>query len=127
MNDLVVESSFVYRGIKCLVIFMPMGHRCGYVDLPEHIDTQKLYGNFIGGNEITFADSICHGQEGNWIGFDHAHSFDGVDYESLHKYNMYDPFTMYSDIREGKKVTTQEECQEECKELINEVLARYDN
>ena len=29
------EERFEYRGYPCVILFMDMGHRCGYVDVPE--------------------------------------------------------------------------------------------
>lgn len=36
-----VESDFEYQGIRCVVIFGEMGHRCGYVGVPKE---SILYG-----------------------------------------------------------------------------------
>jgi len=37
----VVESDFVYKNFRCVCLGMDMGHRCGYVGLPEG---HSLYG-----------------------------------------------------------------------------------
>lgn len=37
-----VESEFEHCGYKCVVVFQPMGHRCGYVGIPK---THTLYGD----------------------------------------------------------------------------------
>ena len=30
-----VESDFIHRGYRCVTVFTDMGHRCGYVGVPE--------------------------------------------------------------------------------------------
>lgn len=35
------EKRFEYKGFPCVVLFMPMGYRCGYVRLPKK---NKYYG-----------------------------------------------------------------------------------
>ena len=37
----IIESDFVYKGYRCVTTFTDMGHRCGYVGLPED---HPLYG-----------------------------------------------------------------------------------
>lgn len=36
-----VESEFDYKGFKCVVVFQELGHRCGYVGVPQN---HPLYG-----------------------------------------------------------------------------------
>lgn len=48
----VIEKHFEYQGYQCVVLFTPMGHRCGYVGIPK---THRLYG--IGYMEV---DIECH-------------------------------------------------------------------
>ena len=44
----VVESDFEYRGYRCVTTFGDLGHRCGYVGLPEgHLLYGKNYGDRI--------------------------------------------------------------------------------
>lgn len=40
-----VESDFVYKGYRCVVVFTDMGHRCGYVGIPIG---HELYGKQYG-------------------------------------------------------------------------------
>lgn len=43
-----VESEFEYKGYKCVTTFSDMGHRCGYVGIPEgHILYGKHYGDYL--------------------------------------------------------------------------------
>lgn len=41
MNKYVVETEFMHNGLRCVVIFTSMGHRCGYVGITEG---HPLYG-----------------------------------------------------------------------------------
>jgi hypothetical protein len=41
MSKFFVESNFIYEGLRCVVVFQSMGHRCGYVGIPK---THPLYG-----------------------------------------------------------------------------------
>ena len=31
MREYIIESDFVHNGLRCVVLFLSMGHRCGYV------------------------------------------------------------------------------------------------
>lgn len=44
-NDYIIEREFEHCGYKCVVLFQPMGRRCGYVGIP---DTHSLYGSDYG-------------------------------------------------------------------------------
>ena len=88
----VVESDFEYNGLRCVVTFGMLGHRCGYVGVPK--------GNrFYGKSYMNIASMIdygdCHGgltysseEEKSkypvksdlwWFGFDCVHYGDGKD------------------------------------------------
>ena len=41
MRDFKVESDFEYNGMRCVVLFLSRGHRCGYVGIPKN---HPLYG-----------------------------------------------------------------------------------
>ena len=70
------EKRFEYYGFPCVILFMPMGYRCGYVGVSvDH----KYYGAVYDEIPIdchcglTYSDSRLHGQEDKhtwWIGFD---------------------------------------------------------
>lgn len=91
-NKSVVEKRFEYHGYPCVIIFQPIGHRCGYVGLSKD---DKYFGMYY--EEI---DIDCHGgltyasdnlydqldENTWWIGFDCAHAGDAKDFESLRKY-----------------------------------------
>ena len=43
-----VEREFEHEGLKCVVTFCDMGHRCGYVGIPkEHELYGKKYGDYL--------------------------------------------------------------------------------
>lgn len=44
-NDYIIERELEHCGYKCVVLFQPMGHRCGYIGIPE---THPLYGSSYG-------------------------------------------------------------------------------
>jgi hypothetical protein len=48
MSSYIVESDFVHKGLKCVVVFGRFGHRCGYVGIgKEHILYGKDYNSII--------------------------------------------------------------------------------
>ena len=83
------EKQFEYKGFPCVILFMPMGYRCGYVGLPKE---NKYYGKSyddipIGSHcGLTYASRKLHAQNDTdkwWIGFDCGHCCDGYDVEKL--------------------------------------------
>ena len=90
-----IEKQFSYRGYECIVMFTPMGYRCGYVKLKENDKYHRKNYNKVdvicrGG--ITYsASNLPQGvsEKDTWyIGFDCGHSFDGIDLETYRK--LYD-------------------------------------
>jgi len=86
------EKRFEYKGFPCVVLFMPMGYRCGYVGLPKG---NKYFGKDYGKIPIdchcglTYANNDLYGQDDTntwWIGFDCGHSCDGYDIEKIKEY-----------------------------------------
>lgn len=86
-----LEFSGTHRGFEYKVIVMDMGHRCGYVCLPEnHPWYNKNYCDIdvrIHGG-LTFSE-MCNGHpilsNGYWIGFDCLHAFDLPDLDEVPK------------------------------------------
>ena len=86
------ENKFEYKGYDCVVLFMPMCYRCGYVGIPVGHKYYKMnYGDIDiechGG--LTYSNDHLVGQnEKNkwWIGFDCAHYGDGFDRETAKEY-----------------------------------------
>lgn len=102
----VTEARFEHEGYPCVVLFMPMGYRCGYVGVPKtHPAYQKGYFDFRidchGG--VTYAEDHLYNQDDAetwWIGFDCNHLGDAPDvvaakqyfpehYERMEKYGYY--------------------------------------
>ncbi len=92
----IIESDFSYKGLRCVVIFTKMGHRCGYVGLKKSIwgyqlEEDQIEDSFQVHGGVTYSEedqsypvedkSINH-----WIGFDCNHLGDERDVESLTRY-----------------------------------------
>ena len=88
----VLEARFEHKGYPCVVLFMPMGFRNGYVGLPKG---HKYHGKDYDSIPVdchcglTYGDYGLHAQEDKdtyWIGFDCGHCCDGFDLEKLEEY-----------------------------------------
>ena len=134
-NDPILESSFTYKGYKCCVLFMPIGHRCGYVLVPHwHSQYGKNYRDIPikchGG--LTYSSHFLMGQEfpSWWIGFDCAHAGDIADKESQIKYygeNEQNPFfSMLTFMLEGYDefgtIKTLDFCEQECRNIVDQLI-----
>lgn len=102
----VTEARFEHDGYPCVVLFMPMGYRCGYVGAPK---THPAYGkgyhelNIDCHGGLTYAeDHLCNQDDAEtwWLGFDCNHYGDAPDvvaakeyfpehYEKMEKYGYY--------------------------------------
>ena len=83
-----------HRGFEYMVLTMDMGHRCGYVRVPEshplygkHYQEEEVYSLDVHGG-ITFSRHVTANQieffsEGYWIGFDCNHCFDMPDPDEM--------------------------------------------
>ena len=130
------EKEFDYKGYKCVVLFLHMGYRCGYVSIPKQ---SKLYGK-----NYDDIDVYCHGgltyskdylngipeQDLWWIGFDCGHYGDGKDFKAAKKY-FSDPKVLdlinqmeYLDnmfpLYEGAK--SLEFCEQECMQIVDQII-----
>ena len=82
-----VELDFDYHGLRCVVLGLDMGHRCGYVGLPKGhkyygLDYNKLDDIEVHGGWTYQGESNGYPVESVdtwWIGFDCAHYGDGKD------------------------------------------------
>ena len=127
----VLENQFEYKGVTCVVLFMPLGYRCGYVGLPfEHK---------YAGNDYDDIPINCHGgltySSGNligqiiprwWIGFDCGHAFDGYDLEKIQEYYGTEPQeyikSYYEAINQECEIRSLEYCENECKSIVDQIL-----
>jgi predicted nucleic acid-binding Zn finger protein len=100
-DDIIIESGGIYKSYEWLVTFTSVGHRCGYVALPED---HKLYAeaiekgydnDYVVHGGITFVNQGKHiinrvlkGRHCTdlWLGFDAAHCYDAKDFISAKKY-----------------------------------------
>ena len=119
MKRYVLESDFTYEGLRCVVLFQMLGHRCGYVGVPKGHELygkdyddayDKLEGRVHGG--LTYAgggENSEYPVDSNlwWLGFDCAHCGDGKDLELAKEY-----------FKEDKKVVKQIE-------MTIEIESRY--
>jgi len=77
----ILEKKWTYRDIECVVLFVRQSHRCGYMKIPKDSPFEELgYEDFpieVHGG-LTFKDKMS-GEfklDGEWLGFDCAHSGD---------------------------------------------------
>jgi len=80
-----VSVSGTAHGLRFEVVETPMGHRCGYVEVPLYMDIHGRedymsleYPNFDVHGGITFVGRRDDGETW-WIGFDCGHSCDAPD------------------------------------------------
>lgn len=133
MDRPVVEERFEYKGFPCVVLFMPMGFRNGYVGLPKG---HKYYGkefDFIPVGchcGLTYSDNSLHHQTDTdiwWIGFDCGHCCDGFDLKKLDEYfgNRIENQIMrdyQKMINEEHEFRTVEYVKENCKGIVDQLL-----
>ena len=142
MRKLVVESDFAYEGLRCVVIFGSMGHRCGYVGVPVGhelygVDYDEAYDKLDDGvhGGLTYAGgSSDYPIESNlwWLGFDCAHYGDGKDLELAKEYfkedeNLVKQINMTIEIKgryptfDSESVRSQQYVENECKSLVDQI------
>lgn len=139
MANPVQEKRFEYKGFPCVILFMPIGYRCGYVGLPKG---NKYYGKDYDEIPInchcglTYSDSGLHNQDDTdiwWIGFDCGHCCDGYDVETakklfadnesvLRQILMYEHTGYYATCNKENPVRTLEYCMEQCKSIVDQIL-----
>ena len=90
MRRFIIEKDFIVNGYRCVIIGNNLGHRCGYIEIPED---HSLYGKHYseiddivdvhGGwtySDYTRGDYPAKANfESWWIGFDTAHLGDAQD------------------------------------------------
>lgn len=132
------EKRFEYKGFPCVILFMPMGYRCGYVGLPKD---NKYYGK--GYDEIlvdchcglTYSNSGLYYQSDAdtwWIGFDCGHCCDGYDVatakelyadneDALKQIAIMGATGYYAVCNEENPIRTLEYCEEQCKGIVDQL------
>ena len=134
----VVESDFIHKELRCVVVFTRMGHRCGYVGVPkEHILYGKSYSDIL--EDLDVHGGITYSEGNNnypvitndklwWFGFDLAHYMDGKDLDLALKYELLDEST-YLKLKEIENmypisettVKSLDYCINECKSLAKQL------
>ena len=128
MKRSIVEKEFEYKGFNCCVKLQALGHRCGYVQLPQRkiIDTDEI--DVHGG--ITYKGTLFS-ENDYWIGWDYAHCCDGKDYAAvIEKFDDEDntkQILMIKDIDEEfplgeRHVYTLAEVMEDCRSVVNQLI-----
>lgn len=133
----VVESDFIHEGLRCVVVFTCMGHRCGYIGVTkENLLYQKDYSDIDEDLEvhggITYSGSdenypVTTNDKLWWFGFDTAHYMDGKDIDLALKYELLNEKT-YGILKESDKyfgndgvARSLEYCIDECKSLAEQL------
>ena len=136
------ENRFEYKGFPCVVLFMPMGYRCGYVGLPKG---NKYYEEDYDGIpvschwELTYSNNYLFGQDDKdiwWIGFDCGHFNDGIDKDTFNKlyekelldmsYAEWRAHMIYFDntwkYAREYPIRTQEYVENECRKVVDQII-----
>lgn len=130
------EKRFEYKGFPCVILFMPMGYRCGYVGLPKE---NKYYGKSYDDIPVdchcglTYASRKLHTKNDTdkwWIGFDCGHCCDGYDVSKIKELYADDESVMeqaermadYFEICNENPVRTLEYCEEQCKNIVEQLI-----
>lgn len=129
-RGVVEEKRFYYKGFPCVILFMDIGHRCGYVGIPEAsgIDVEEI--DCHGG--ITYGpSSYLHLQEDEnieWIGFDTGHYGDGRDVDKIKEYFPDKVIQFqYFNMLAGFTPKTLEYCEEECRRIVDQIIDMLGN
>ena len=126
------EKRFDYKGFPCVILFMPVGYRCGYVGVSNdmEIDTDSIdchYG-------ITYKSDRLHHQKDTdrfWIGFDCGHCCDGYNVDKIKEYFSDDESVMrqteimkdyFETVNEDSPARTLEYCEEQCRHIVDQIL-----
>lgn len=127
------EKRFDYKGFPCVILFMPMGYRCGYVGIPKgtEIDTDSIDCHC----GVTYTDTRLHNQTDTdklWIGFDCGHACDDFDLaiikelyaddENIMKQTAIMEGTGYFRLCNENPVRTLEYCEEQCKGIVEQLI-----
>ena len=135
----VQEERFEYKGFPCVVLFMPMGYRCGYVGLAkDNIYYKKKYDDIPVNCHcgLTYSSDSLHGQNDVdrwWIGFDCGHCCDGYDIKTAKQLYKDDKEVLiqieimgatgyYTICNAENPIRTLEYCKEQCKSIVDQIL-----
>ena len=128
----IIEKEWREGDFNCKVLFMPMGHRCGYVGVPKghhmygldywkYIDKIDCYGG------LTYCGFLDEENKEYWyFGFDCAHFEDGIDIKSLKKYGFQNEIDNLLKLKTTwyslqKPFKTQKFCEEQCHSIVEQI------
>lgn len=142
MKSYVVEKEFKYKGLKCVVLLLATGYRCGYVGVPKghplyNVDYMNCQSDFACHGGLTYSggganSSYPISSDLWWFGFDCTHWGDADDWNSTFKAfsEQSERVAEYKAIRSlcplGGKIRTTEYVENECKSLA-EQLVNYED
>ena len=133
----IVEKQWEYKGYRCAVLFQPMCHRCGYVEIPKsskyfNVDYDNIPIDVHGG--LTYGRDylleVSKQEDGTyWIGWDYAHYMDCNDYESALEYYK-DDKQQYERILRTKEIMgysegwiySQLDVERDCERVVNQLI-----
>ncbi len=112
-NESKIEKQWTTAaGYEAEVLAMPMGHRCGYVTVP---DGHPCAGKYYDELDVDVHGGLTFGN-GAKFGFDCAHSYDAKDPELMSdEYRKI--YERWPRFNEGGTVRTLEFCVAECERL----------
>lgn len=132
MNIPKQEKRFEYKGFPCVILFMPMGYRCGYVGIPKYAEINIEQVECHCG--ITYSEEYLFHQNDTdklWIGFDCGHCFDGYDVEKIYDYFSEDKDVIkqtkimedyFKICNEENLVRTLQYCEEQCRHIVEQLI-----
>lgn len=142
MKSYIVEKEFEHQGLKCVVLLLATGYRCGYVGVPKghplyNVDYMNCQSDFACHGGLTYAgggvnSSYPISSDLWWFGFDCTHWGDADDWNSTFKAfsEQSERIAEYKAIRSlcplGGEIRTTEFVENECKSLA-EQLVNCDN
>jgi hypothetical protein len=139
MANPVQETRFDYKGFPCVVLFMPVGYRCGYIGIPKgHMYYRKphcdIYVDCHCGLSYsgTYLNTQIDSDISWWIGFDCGHCCDGYDFETAKKLYAEDNQIMesislleqtryYQICNKDKSIRTLDYCIDQCKHIVDQI------
>lgn len=127
------EKRFDYKGFPCVILFMPMGYRCGYVGILKETNIDEDSIDCHCG--VTYIDTHLHNQTDTdklWIGFDCGHACDGFDLAKIKELYADDESIMrqiaimektgYFESCNENPIRTLEYCEEQCKGIVEQLI-----
>lgn len=136
-----VESDFIYKGLRCVVVLQSLGYRCGYVQvLPGHPAYLLDYGDELV-EDIEVHGGLTYSRSGGdypvtseentwWFGFDAAHYIDKSDPFEAYRAGLITKeraielvedysYKMFDDWRECR---SKEYMEQECRRLADQLV-----